>query len=206
MSDLRDEQSFSIIYEQISSFCIENSIDLASKQKERRVRNIPSRFQNVFITSAIGHRADLKTEDDYRANLYYPIIDSILLELKDRFSDDNILILNGISALCPENDNFLHIESIEPFATHMSADFSSFCNEIQVLKPMLKKKKLDNIVALYIELLPLKQAFPTMMSLLLVALTIPVSPTTCERTFSKMKLIKTLLRSRSSGLRDVFIL
>jgi precorrin-6x reductase len=112
--------------------------------------------------------------------LYYPIIDSILLELKNRFSDDNILILNGISALYPESNNFLHIDSIRPFAAQMSADLSSLCNEIQVLKPMLKDKKLDNIVALYIELLPLKQAFPTVMSLLLVALTIPISSTTCE--------------------------
>ena len=165
------------------------------------MRNIPSRFQNVFITSTIDHRADLKSEDDYRANFYYPIVDSILLELKDQFSDDNVFILNETSALCPENDHILHAESIQPFATHMNADFSSFCNELQVLKPMLKKKKLDNIVALYIELLPLKQAFPTMMSLLLVALTIPVSSTSCERTFIKMKLIKTRTRNSMSDIR-----
>ncbi len=66
---------------------------------------------------------------------------------------------------------------------------------------MLKDKKLDNIVALYIELLPLKQAFPTVMSLLLVALTIPISSTTYERTFSKMKMIKTKTRNSMSDVR-----
>ena len=79
MSDLRNEQSVSIIYEQISSFCIENSIDLASKQKERRVRNIPSQSQNAFITSTIGHHANMKSEDDCRTNLYYLIIDFLII-------------------------------------------------------------------------------------------------------------------------------
>ena len=191
ISDLRNEQPFSMIYEQVSSFCVENGINLTEKPKQRRVRNIPARFKDVFVMSTIGHRDDLTSEYEYRTNLYYPIIDSILLELKDRFSDDNILILIGTSALCPEINNFLHIESIQPLATQMGVDFSSLCNEIQVVKPMLKDKKLDNIVDLYAELLPLKQAFSKVMSLLIVALTIPLSSTTCEQTFSKMKLIKT---------------
>jgi hypothetical protein len=43
----------------------------------------------------------------------------------------------------------------------MKADLSSSFNEIQVLKSMLKDTKLKSIVDLYVELLPLKQAFPT---------------------------------------------
>lgn len=208
ISALRNEQSFSTIYEEVSTFCIEHDIDLPGDSKARRSRNVPLRFKDFLITSTIGNRDDLKTDEEYRTNLFYPILDSILSELKDRFSDDNILILNAISALCPESSNFLHTESIRPFAMQMNVDFPSLCNEIQVLKPMLKEKQLDNIVDLYIELLPLKQAFPKVMSLLLVAMTIPVSSTTCERTFSKMKLIKTKTRnSMSDGrLSDLCIL
>jgi hypothetical protein len=60
---------------------------------------------------------------------------------------------------------------------------------------------LHNIVALYIQLLPLKQALPTIMSLLLVALTFPISSTTCERTFTKMKLTKTKTRNSMWDVR-----
>ena len=66
---------------------------------------------------------------------------------------------------------------------------------------MLKDSKLSSIVDLYAELLPLKQAFPTVIFLVAAALTIPVSSTTCERTFSKMKLIKTTARNTMSDTR-----
>ena len=201
MSALRNEQSFSAIYDEVSTFCTEHDIDLTGGSNTKRSRKEPLRFKDLLITSTSGHRDGLKSDEEYRTNLFYPILDSILSELKDRFSDDNILILNAISALCPRSSNFLHTDSIKPFATQMDVDFPSLCNEIHVLKPMLKEKQLENIVELYIELLPLKQAFPKVMSLLLVALTIPVSSTTCERTFSKMKLIKTKTRNSMSDNR-----
>jgi hypothetical protein len=80
----------------------------------------------------------------------------------------------------------------------MKADLSSLFNEIQVLKSMLKDTKLKSIVNLYVELLPLKQAFPTTIFFIIAVMTIPVSSTTCERTFSKMNLIKTTTRNTIS--------
>ncbi len=65
----------------------------------------------------------------------------------------------------------------------------------------MKDTKLKNTFDLYVELLPLKQAFPTTIFLITAAMTIPVSSTTCERTFSKMKLIKTTRRNTMSDTR-----
>ncbi len=86
-------------------------------------------------------------------------------------------MLNGISALCPDSDNVLQSEVLKPFAVQMKADLSSLFNEIQVLKSMLKDTKLKSIVDLYVELLPLKQAFPTTIFFIIAAMTIPVSST-----------------------------
>jgi hypothetical protein len=83
----------------------------------------------------------------------------------------------------------------------MKADFCSLCNEIQVLKSMLKNSKLKSIVDLYYELLPLKLEFTTIISLIIAAMIIPVSSTTCERKLSKMKLIKTTTRNTMSDNR-----
>ncbi|CAF3358539.1 unnamed protein product, partial [Rotaria sp. Silwood2] len=44
-------------------------------------------------------------------------------------------------------------------------------------------------------------AFPSLITLIQTAITIPVSSTTCERTFSKMKMIKTTLRNTMSDDR-----
>jgi hypothetical protein len=65
----------------------------------------------------------------------------------------------------------------------------------------LKISKSKNIVDLYFEILPLQQAFPTIALLLIGAMTIPISSTTTERTFSKMKLIKTSARNSMSDNR-----
>ena len=201
VADLRNERAFSNIYLQITSFCEEHNIDLLSTPRARRVPTLSSRFKDVVITISVGQRETMNNEDQYRTNLYYPLIDSTLIELNDRFSFENMQILNGISALCPDSDNFLQSEVLKPFALQMKADFSLLCNEIQVLKQMLKDSKLNSIVDLYAELLPLKQAFPTVIFLVVAALTIPVSSTTCERTFSKMKLIKTTARNTMSNSR-----
>jgi hypothetical protein len=109
--------------------------------------------------------------------------------------------LNEISAICPESDNVLESEVLKPFAVQMKADLCLLCNKIQVLKSMLKDSKLKSIVDLYFELLPSKQAFPTIISLIIAAMTIPVSSTTCERTFRKMKLIKTTTCNTMSDIR-----
>lgn len=63
-----------------------------------------------------------------------------------------------------------------------------------MLQAMLKDRKLENIVDLYVELLPMKQAFPTVICFLAIALTISIPSTSCERTVSQMELIKTEAR------------
>ncbi|CAF3520458.1 unnamed protein product [Rotaria socialis] len=201
IADLRDEHAFSLIYTDVINFCQQHHIDLSSAPRQRRIKKVSSRFKDVFITSAIGQRDNLNNEDSYRTNLFYPIIDAVLIELNDRFSIHNIEMLISISALCPDSEKFLESESLKPFALEMKADFCSLCNEIEVLKSMLKDTNLENIVDLYHQVLPLKQAFPTIMSLIIIAMTIPISSTTCERTFSKMKVIKTTTRNTMSDKR-----
>ena len=83
----------------------------------------------------------------------------------------------------------------------MQANFCLLNNEIQVLKEMFKDAKLKNIVDVYVELLPMKHALPKTMSLIVAGMTIPISSTTRERTFSKIKLIKTTIRSTMSDIR-----
>ena len=66
----------------------------------------------------------------------------------------------------------------------LHCDIALLTNEIQVLKPMLQQSNSKDMVSLYLELLPLRQAFPTIVTLIIGAMTIPVSSITTERTFS----------------------
>jgi hypothetical protein len=56
--------------------------------------------------------------------------------------------LNDISALYLISENFLQIAISKTFAAQMKANSCSLCNEIQVLKSMLKDSKLKNVVDL----------------------------------------------------------
>ena len=185
----------------MKEFGDEQHIDLGSGPRQRRQTTVSSRYKDAFITSSIGQRDVLNTEDRFRTDIYYPVIDSILIELNDRFSSQNMEILNSISALCPDHNNFLDIDLLQIFSSHMKCDSSALSNEVQVLKAMLKDVKLKSIIDLYLKILPLKQAFPSTLFLIAAAMTIPVSSTTCERTFSKMKMIKTAARNTMSDAR-----
>jgi hypothetical protein len=46
----------------------------------------------------------------------------------------------------------LQTNILKPFAVQMKVDFCSLCNQIQVLKSMLKDSKLKSIADLYYEL------------------------------------------------------
>ena len=93
ISELHYEQSFTMIYDQVSTSSENNSIDLVTGDKVRRVRSIPSRFKDVIMTSTIGHRDHFNSEAKYRTNYCFPLCDSMLVELKDRFSEKRINVL-----------------------------------------------------------------------------------------------------------------
>ena len=76
-------------------------------------------------------------------------------------------ILRGVSSVSPDSSTFLEIE------------------ELKALCVMLKQLKPKNMIDLYFEVLPFEQAFPSILSLLIGAMTITVSSTTTEKTFSK---------------------
>jgi len=134
--------------------------------------------------------------------------DFSLVELNDRFSSKNLQILSSISSLCPNNDNFLNFDTMKFFADHLKFDLIALCNELNVVKPMFKKQSISNIIDFYRQLHVYREAFPVLISVMSSALTIPVSSTTCERTFSKMKKIKTAVRSTMSDdrLSDLCVL
>ncbi|CAF3185474.1 unnamed protein product, partial [Rotaria sp. Silwood2] len=195
ISDLRNEEEFFKLCDNITEFSAENNIYLNVKMKERRIKTTSTRFTNYFIRSTIGQREEIDSKNKYRIFVFYPVIDSILLEMNDRLSKTNMEILHSISSLSPDSPTFLEIEALKALRVILQSDIHLLHNEIQVLKPMLKQLKLKNMINLYFEILPLKQAFPCMLSLLIGAMTISVSSTTTERTFSKMKHIKTVARN-----------
>lgn len=200
LRESRNEEEFRKLFEQIIKFANENGVDLHVTVRPRK-KAIPSRFKDCIIDSTVGQREIIGSEYEYRNRIFYPIIDSILIELKDRFSKSNLEILQGISSLSPDSTKFLEMDNLKHLCNMIKCDVLTLNNEIQVLISMLKQSKSKDIVDLYFELLPFQQAFPVFISLLLLGMTIPVSSTTTERSFSKMKLIKNSARNSMTDMR-----
>ncbi|CAF4203555.1 unnamed protein product [Rotaria magnacalcarata] len=178
------------------------SMDYASAKV--LIQSIINQIQySVIFTTTIGQKdwgnqkSFHSNENKFRDELFYSLIDSILIELNNRFSDDNILLFSSVSAVHPSNQQFLEIEFLKPLASHLLVDFKLLENELNIVKHFIREKiaSMKTIQDLLTELKPVNEAFPATISLLRGALCLPVSSTTCERSFSRMKLIKTYCRN-----------
>ena len=85
ISELRKDDEFAKLYDKINDFTAENNIDLSVSMSARRTRQ-SSRFNNCLITSTIGQHEEIDSRSKYRISIFYSEIDTILLEMNDRFS------------------------------------------------------------------------------------------------------------------------
>ena len=147
----------------------------------------------------------MSTSDEYKVDVYLPILDSFLGELKEcfstrnvkimkaRFSTRNVKIMKAIQACSPQSKDFLDPDSLlHSLTENYSMDHSSLTMEAKLAKRTLagKSKQMETISDVLLELQPLQAAFPTLVKLLQIALTICVSSAQCERCFSALKRIK----------------
>ena len=161
-----------------------------------------------MTTATTGRRQVLHTKDDFRTSLFIPVLDRMSSELQRRFAEDTCSIYHGVSALHPESKQFLDEEKISAMATHYQVDLSA---ELHTAKRLLQRKKIsldgsetamDSTIQ-FLKLLnePYRDALYELHRLVVIACTLPATSAGCERSFSKLKLIKTYLRNRMNDNR-----
>ena len=125
----------------------------------------------------------------------------MLAELNERFSSKNLSLMKSISTVYPSSPNFLNTDAVDEFCRHIGGDSSALKNEFPVIKSMLESKKINDVIQFFNELIPMSDAFPQTLKMITNAITMPISQVTCERSFSKMKIIKNYLRNSMSHER-----
>jgi hAT family C-terminal dimerisation region len=201
IKDLRNEDSFRRIYVEAKALCDANNIDFYQEYRSRRATTIPARFAAFVIESPVGQREILSSSADFMNRIFFPLIDCMLVELNDRFSLKTLSLMKSMSTVYPDGGNFLSVDDVFDFSEHIGADPHALKNEFMVLKPLLESKAINNVMNFLNELIPLSQAFPQTIKMITNALTMPISQVTCERSFSKMKIIKNYLRNSMTDQR-----
>ncbi|KAL4149960.1 hypothetical protein QTP88_003811 [Uroleucon formosanum] len=126
----------------------------------------------------------------YRRTVYFPIIDTIINNLRYRFSEESLEMASSIDCFME-----MDYEKSQYFINHykvvMNINLNLLKSEMLVLKNCLPSNYNHDIVKNICKEL----TFLNVYKMLQVALTIPVSSATCERSFSSMRRLKNWLRA-----------
>ena len=172
-------------------------------QRTQRPRQLPRRLESGIVLESVGSKEIVATSEQFRISLYFPIFDAMISELQCRFLDKNLEHMKAVQACSPNSPHFLQPQSLLPLTESHGLDMSLLSIECSLARKTLKTKDLDSISEVLLGISCLKEAFPTLLKLLQIALTIAVSTAKCERSFSALKRIKSYLRSTMSEQRLV---
>ena len=165
---------------------------------------MPKRLQSGIVLESAGVRDVTPSfSEQLKVTLFLPVLDAMLSELEQRFSDKNIMHMKAIQACAPGSPNFLEANHIAPLADSYGLNKSALQMECSLAKHTLSGKHLDEVIDVLRELSPLRTAFPVLVKSLQIVLTIAVSTAHCERSFSALKRIKNYLRSSVAQQRLV---
>ena len=130
------------------------------------------------------------TSHGFKVSVYFPILDSILFDLKNRFDSKNIGLMKAVQSCSPSSADFLEMDKLTPLLeSYGFIDKDLLRMECVLAKRTLadKGQELETINDVLTAVIPLKAAFPNLVKLLQISLTIVVRTAECERSFSALK-------------------
>lgn len=198
LQEFRQDESWDKLYDYAKSVASHNGIAV---ETEKRKRKVPRRLEDVYVLDTTGSRQLPSCSQQYKRELYFPVLDSFLTELNRRFTSQNIELMRAIQATSPESDEFLNPDSLTPLIQAYGLDGDSIKMEAALARRSLKHEEISNLSDVVCKLYPLRNAFSNLFRLVCIALTIAVSTAECERSFSALKRIKTYLRSTMTNQR-----
>uniref|UniRef100_A0A3Q4GS89 HAT C-terminal dimerisation domain-containing protein n=1 Tax=Neolamprologus brichardi TaxID=32507 RepID=A0A3Q4GS89_NEOBR len=162
------------LYEKTKALCNTHSIPEAGAKTRHKQR----KMEDFVLEATVGSRTELNNSDTLKRELLFPCVDWMVGELDQRFCSLDAGLLKGIQACSPKSENFLS----EP---HL--------NELKLSYPENRGwMSTQNMLSVY-NLLD-SDMFLSLKATIQVALTVPVSSCSCERSFSALRRLHSWLR------------
>lgn len=187
-SDIEFESKWNEVIEILDEYQIEHP-------KIKRKKNIP-----LKLGGGETHPYSNQVKDNYRITIYYKVLDVIIQEMKNRFQENQMDVLNGLSEIIisenPPKDVLKTVSDTYNF------DIDDLKTELGIFNRMFKQKYSNTSVSdkleakiEYIKQNSIQKGFTLITNCLKIFLTIPTNTASCERSFSCLKRLKTYLRT-----------
>ncbi|KAL4099097.1 hypothetical protein QTP88_023584 [Uroleucon formosanum] len=208
-------QYFFKLWCEIEIFAKDNEISIQTpsegkmqKKKEPQEPHNLKHFDTTATTSAEQNINDTSEtiEDYFRKNAFFPVFDTILINLEKRFSAESLQMATAV-------DQFIQLNFEESlfFVDHykdlMNVSKEVLQSEIEVAKNcILQSTDKKNITLNHVKKVLTKQTFPNLYKLFQVALTIPISSSTFQSHSNSKKHISTVQsRQKSAVIKNYFV-
>ena len=212
LDDGDNENGWSVLWHEALELAAEMEINMQTTVYSRKRKRNES--HDFVFTCPTGHRPSVQTPDEshsisdnFRIHLLYPVLDRFINELNKRFTPETLSLINAIQALVlPTAENFLDYKSIRPmidlFGSALQVDETLLKSELLIAKQIMSAHESPgNELHQILAHLPNDGSFIHLRTCIRVALTIPVSSASCERSFSTLRYIKNYLRNKMSDDR-----
>lgn len=198
------------MWDDITNFSRKFGICLNYEEFSKKRKPVENQYlKSSLVTSTIGaHEENLTIEKYWKIDVYNTIIDYITNRMKTRFSDESLKLAKSI-------DNFFmldfdgSLEFIEYYSDNLKIKKDILKAEMMIVNNYLNSKIKNWTIQDLFSTVTL-ELYPNLHNLLQVALSIPVSSASCERSFSAMRRIKnwlrtTMIQNRFSNLAIIHI-
>ena len=82
LEEFRSDASWSHLFLYVQHVAELNDVAVTEYQQKRQ-RRFLSRFEEGIVLESVGSRENISTGDGYKVNIYFPVLDSFLVELKE---------------------------------------------------------------------------------------------------------------------------
>lgn len=191
LTDLRqDEEAFDMMYAKAEDFCKSKGIVIPGTRK---------RHISTLLDENADTAATVSTKkDEIKFFTYYPVLDSLLQGLNLRFSQDTKNIISCVGKILKLKIEDCTADNIQLLSKKFNLNTSELIAEVR----LLKTKTTLNFPPVNVQdwlkwlaELDRGKTYENCASLFQKFSVIPVSSCSCERSFSKMSVVKTKLRS-----------